>query len=85
MIFPAFVLVRLTIARGRRWWGGAHAALPCLAVGNYTEKGFANLVNEGTVRTGWLQMYRLVCYLYDMDLLWGIFRGCSDDVNGICT
>ena len=51
MAVPAFVLVELAIARGRRWWWGAYAALLRLAVRNYTEEGFANLVDEGSGRT----------------------------------
>jgi hypothetical protein len=49
---PAFVFIELTIARGRRGWWGACAALLCLAVRNYMEEGFTNLLNEGSGRTG---------------------------------
>ena len=48
MALPAFVLVELTIARGRRGWRGACAALPHLAVRNYTNEGIADLLDEGT-------------------------------------
>ena len=51
MTLPAFVFVELTIARGRRGWRGACAALPHLAVRNYADEGIANLVDEGTGRT----------------------------------
>jgi len=84
MAQPTFILVKLAIARGRRRWWGACTTLSRLAVRNYTEEGIANLVSSGSGCTCWLQMYRLVCYRYDMKILWRIFSGGGNNVYGAC-
>jgi hypothetical protein len=53
-------------------------------MGDYAVEGIANLLNKGARWAGWLQAYRLVCYLYNMDFLLCTYAGWGDN-NGICT
>lgn len=50
---------------------------------NIAVEGIANLRNDGARLSGWLQVYRLLCYLYDVDLLLSAFAVCGVNMNGI--
>jgi hypothetical protein len=54
-------------------------------MGDYAVEGIADLLNESTRLAGWLQVYRIVCYLYNMDFLGCTFAGWGDDMNRIST